>query len=715
MQLTIIGAGAIGGTIGAHLIRDGHDILFCDADAAHVDAINQRGLTICGPVENFTVQARAVLPDALPPKLTRAAVAVKSHHTAAAAELLRGRLDPDGYVVSFQNGLNTDTLAAVVGPSRVIASFVNFGADLLEPGRIMQGNVGTFRVGEPGGGISERVLELADALPYAQATGNIMGFLWGKEAYGAMLWAGAVSDLSIADSLDDPKWRPLMLAIAREVLAQAPVRPEGFDGFEPDDLEGSLDRLVTFNRQSAKSHSGIYRDLMVRKRKTEVDGQLGDLNGPLTFQTAELIRAIERGERTCEVANLELLASYEAAIRLGEPLNAVVSLLPAPARQPGGDLHGVPIAVKDLIDIAGNPRGNGNPHDMSGPAAAADAPVITALREAGADVFATTSLLEYAAGATHPDVPEARNPVDRQRTAGGSSGGSAALVGAGACPVALGTDTGGSIRIPAHYCGIVGFKPSFGAIEVARRPAARAITGSCRHPRRRRRDHRKGLRRPHRPAPAGRPAALRIAVAQPQLRHPDLQPAVAADLQEAVDRLAQDFPVTEVDGSALTEIAETFDDIFLWEAWQVHRSQVERHPERYGPETLRLLRTAATIDRASYQAACRRRDELLPAAAEVYRGADVLLTPAAPVTAPATTPPVDTPAGAREGLFTTVFNLTGAPALVLPCGSDEHGLPVGLQLSAPLHADLALLAAATLIENAIAFDPRRPAAQSGAG
>jgi 2-dehydropantoate 2-reductase len=716
VQLTIIGAGAIGGTIGAHLIRDGHDILFCDADAAHVDAINQRGLTICGPVENFTVQARAVLPDALPPKLTRAAVAVKSHHTAAAAELLRGRLDPDGYVVSFQNGLNVDALAAVVGPSRVIASFVNFGADLLEPGRIMQGNVGTFRVGEPGGGISERVLELADALPYAQATGNIMGFLWGKEAYGAMLWAGAVSDLSIADSLDDPKWRPLMLAVAREVLAQAPVRPEGFDGFEPDDLEGSLDRLVTFNRQSAKSHSGIYRDLMVRKRKTEVDGQLGDLNGPLTFQTAELIRAIERGERTCEVANLELLASYEAAIRLGEPLNAVVSLLPAPARPAlGGDLHGVPIAVKDLIDIAGNPRGNGNPHDMSGPATAADAPVITALREAGADVFATTSLLEYAAGATHPDVPEARNPVDRQRTAGGSSGGSAALVGAGACPVALGTDTGGSIRIPAHYCGIVGFKPSFGAIEVAGvQPLApsldhvgilgadvaitekvfAALTGQPR---------------------AGRPAALRIAVAQPQLRHPDLQPAVAAVLQQAADRLAQDFPVTEVDGSALTEIAETFDDIFLWEAWQVHRSQVERHPERYGPETLRLLRTAATIDRASYQAACRRRDELLPAAAEVYRGADVLLTPAAPVTAPATTPPVDTPAGEREGLFTTVFNLTGAPALVLPCGSDEHGLPVGLQLSAPLHADLALLAAATLIENAIAFGPRGPAAQSGAG
>ncbi len=715
MQLTIIGAGAIGGTIGAHLIRDGHDVLLCDADPAHVEAINQRGLTICGPVENFTVQARAVLPGALPAALARAAVAVKSHHTPAAAELLRGRLDPDGYVVSFQNGLTADALSAAVGPGRVIASFVNFGADVLEPGRIMQGNVGTFRVGEPGGGISERVLELAGALPYAQATDNIMGFLWGKEAYGAMLWAGAVSDLSIADSLEDPKWRPLMLAIAREVLAQAPVRPEGFDGFEPDDLEGSLARLVVFNQQSAKSHSGIYRDLMVRKRKTEVDGQLGDLKGPLTSLTAELIRAIERGERTCEVANLELLAAYEAAIRLGRPLHAVVSVLPAPVRRPGGDLHGVPIAVKDLIDIAGNPRGNGNPHDMRGPAAASDAPVITALREAGAEVFATTSLLEYAAGATHPDVPEARNPFDPGRTAGGSSGGSAALVGAGACAVALGTDTGGSVRIPAHYCGIVGFKPSFGAIDVAGvQPLApsldhvgilgadvaitarvfAAVTGA---------------------AAMGPWATPRVAVAQPQLEHPDIQPAVAAALREAVDRLDRAFPVTEVDGSVLAEVAGTFDDILLWEAWQLHRSQVERHPERYGPETLRLLSTAATISYGAYQAACRRRDELLPLAADVYRGADVLLTPAAPFTAPATTPPVDTPAGAMEGLFTAVFNVTGAPALVLPCGWDENGLPIGLQLSAPLHADLRLLAAASLIENALAFERRVPAARSSAG
>ena len=143
-------------------------------------------------------------------------------------------------MVSFQNGLTVDAITAVTGPGRLVASFVNFGADVLGPGQIMQGNIGTFRVGEPeGGAITPRVEELARALPYAEPTGNIMGFLWGKEAYGAMLFAGAVSPLSIAETLEDPRWRPLMLAIAREVLAQAPVAPEGFDGFEPDDLEGS--------------------------------------------------------------------------------------------------------------------------------------------------------------------------------------------------------------------------------------------------------------------------------------------------------------------------------------------------------------------------------------------------------------------------------------------------------------------------------------------
>ena len=310
MKLTIIGAGAIGGTIGAHMFRAGHDITLCDADEQYVAAIQADGLHIEGPVNEFVVDVPAITPAQLPDTIEHAIVAVKSLHTASAAALLRDRLTPDGYVLTVQNGLTADTLIDAVGADRVISSFVNFGADVLGPGRVMQGNIGTFRVGElAGGSITPRVAELADALPYAIATDNVLGYLWGKEAYGAMLWAGAVSDLSIAETLERPAYRPLMIAIAEEVLAQAPVKVESFDGFDPDDLEGSLDRLAVFNRKSAKSHSGIYRDLMVRKRKTEVDEVHKDIQGPIFDRVVEMIHDIEQGRRTCDVANLDELAA----------------------------------------------------------------------------------------------------------------------------------------------------------------------------------------------------------------------------------------------------------------------------------------------------------------------------------------------------------------------------------------------------------------------
>jgi 2-dehydropantoate 2-reductase len=313
MDITIIGAGAIGGTLGAHMIRAGHDITLCDADEAHVAAIREHGLIIEGPVNEFTVAAHALTPGELPDRIDHAIVAVKSLHTRAAAELLRDRLAPDGYVLTVQNGLTADTIVDAVGRDRVLSSFVNFGADVMAPGRILQGNVGTFRVGElDGGRITPRVLDLTGALPYAKPTDNVLGFLWGKEAYGAMLWAGAVSDLTIAEHLEDPRYRPVMIAIAREVLAQAPVRVESFDGFDPDDLEGSLGRLAEFNRNSAKQYSGIYRDLVVRKRKTEIDEVQRDITGPIFNEVARMIRDIEAGRRVNERANLDELASFVA-------------------------------------------------------------------------------------------------------------------------------------------------------------------------------------------------------------------------------------------------------------------------------------------------------------------------------------------------------------------------------------------------------------------
>lgn len=316
MKIHIIGAGAIGGTLGARMARDGHDVTLVDADEEHVRAIQEHGLHIEGPVDDFTVRVPAITPDELPASIDRAIVAVKSLHTASAAALLRDRLAPEGVVLTVQNGLTADTLVEAVGRERVLCSFVNIGADVLGPGRVLQGNVATFRVGEiDPGPITDRVREFADALPYAEATDNVLGYLWGKEVYGAMMWAGAVSDLAIAETLERPEYRPLMTALSEEVLAQAPVRVEGFDGFEPDDLPGSFDRLAAFNRRSAKTHSGIYRDLMVRKRKTEVDEVHKDIQGPIFDRVVEMIHDIEEGRRICEVANLDELASFVDRVR----------------------------------------------------------------------------------------------------------------------------------------------------------------------------------------------------------------------------------------------------------------------------------------------------------------------------------------------------------------------------------------------------------------
>jgi 2-dehydropantoate 2-reductase len=708
MQFTVIGSGAIGATVGAHLVRDAHDVLFCDVDAAHVAAMNERGLHISGPVNDFVVPARAVTPDGLPDTLEGVVlVAVKSQHTEAAVAPLRDRLASDAVVVSLQNGLTADDILPAVGAERLLVCFVNFGADYLSPGEVIQGNIGTFRIGELDGSMTERLAEIADVLPYAEATDSIFGYLWAKEAYGAMLWAGATSDLSIADSLEDPRYQPLMLAIAREVLDQAPVTPLPFDGFEPDDLPGSLARLVTFNRGSAKSHSGIYRDLAVRKRPTEVAEGLDPLAGPLTAYTAELIRAIERGERVCEVANLDLLSTLERLERLGRPLNAAVAAIPAPLRAADGPLHGVAVAVKDMIAIAGWPRGNGNPEDMAGPAETEDAPVVARLRAGGADVFALTSLLEYAAGAPHPDLPEARNPLRADRTAGGSSGGSAALVGAGVCAVALGTDSGGSIRIPAAYCGVVGFKPSYAAITVEGvSPLSptldhvgllTATVADCASVTAVLTEAGQGSDAPDTPS---RP--VRLGVLTEQLEDPRLDREVAELTWAALKRLeAAGMELTPRDAAPLAEIGELLEPILMVEAWQVHRTAMTDRPEHFGAPTRHLFEAAGRTDPQLLPQALERREQLLPTALGLCDGVDALIGPVVPYAAPELTPPIDTPEGEIEGIYTGPYNVTGQPAITIPCGTSSDGLPVAIQLAGPVGADAALLRIAAAVESAL--------------
>jgi aspartyl-tRNA(Asn)/glutamyl-tRNA(Gln) amidotransferase subunit A len=408
-------------------------------------------------------------------------------------------------------------------------------------------------------------------------------------------------------------------------------------------------------------------------------------------------RATNAADRQAWAAS-QLSAATERLERLGRPLNAVVTSIPVPLRAEDGPLLGMPIAVKDMIDVAGYPRGNGNPEDMAGPAAAVDAPVITSLRAAAADVFALAALLEYAAGAQNPDLPEARNPAKPTQTAGGSSGGSAALVGAGVCPAALGTDTGGSIRLPAHYCGVVGFKPTFGTISVigvqplsptldhvgviaedvattiAVFEAVSGIPGA---------------------APADSPT---FGVLVDQLADARLEADVHDVVVAAIERIRARVTLEDRDGRALSALNARMGDIIHYEAWKVHGAAMTERPEHFGAPTARLFAAAAHVSAEQYEGALRDRAALLPNALAVLDGVDFLIGPAAPYVAPEVSPPGDTAEGAIEGIFTQPYNMTGQPAIVIPCGETPDGLPVGLQIAGAIGSDAELLAAAAAIE-----------------
>jgi 2-dehydropantoate 2-reductase len=711
VHYVVLGCGAIGGTIAAGLARDGHDVLVCDANPDVVSAVRANGIRIEGPVENFTAAVTAVHPAELPERLDRPVlIAVKAHHTAAAAALVAGRLAGDGFVVSMQNGLNAAVLADAVGADRVVEACVNFGADAIAPGVILRGNRATLMVGETDGSITDRVRQLAADIADAQVTGTVLGYLWAKEAYGAMLAATAVSDLSIADALADPGYGPLLKEIARQVLVQAPVPPVPLDGFDPDDLDGSLQRLVEFNRGSAKTHSGIYRDLAVLHRPTEVPAILGDLAGddaPLIRRVIELIAAIEQGNRTCSRANLDLLAAYERMSRLGEPLNAVATVIGAPDRAAGGPLAGRPVAVKDIIAIAGVPTRCGSPvHDPA--PAPADATLVSRLRAAGAEVFAATQCLEYAAGFAHPAIGDTRNPVDPSKTSGGSSGGSAALVAAGVCDLAVGTDTGGSIRIPAAYCGIVGLKPSYGLVPEA---GVFPLSPRC--------DHVGTLTSTVAGTAdllavlAGRPdiagageiggSACTVGVLAAQLADPSVTPEVADALTAAVAALERGgWQVRQVQAPWLDQLARWEQTLAVIVAREAHLVHAGRDTAGYAEGTRALLDFGATVTDAQFEGALAEQAELTAGVQESMAGLDALIGPAVGYQAPEQDPPFGLGDDNAEGRFTGPYNLTGHPALSLPVPVPAGSLPVGMQFAGGRGADAALLQVAAAAERLLA-------------
>ncbi len=331
--ILIWGAGAIGGTLGAYWARAGVDVLMVDIIAEHASACSTQGLTIEGPVDNFTQVVPTVTPKQLSGNFSRCVLAVKAQHTAAAVDQLAPHLADDGFVLSAQNGLNEITLSRLLSERQTMGCFVNFGADWHAPGQILFGNRGAVVVGELDGSIRDRTREMFELLrifePDAVLTEDIWSYLWGKLGYGAMLFGTALTNDSMADNFADPARAKIWVTLGKEVMAVAHsqgVIPKGFNGFEPaafmpdapaNMAQLSIDELAEFNRHTAKTHSGIWRDLAVRKRETEVDAQIAiiaDIGKDARVDTpalrclVDLIHDIEQGRREQSFATLQKLA-----------------------------------------------------------------------------------------------------------------------------------------------------------------------------------------------------------------------------------------------------------------------------------------------------------------------------------------------------------------------------------------------------------------------
>lgn len=320
--IVIWGAGAIGGTLGAYLARAGHEVLLVDTVAEHVEACRTKGLRIFGPVAEFTQIIPAVTPAELTGRYSRIVLAVKAQATKAALPMLAPHLASDGFVFSAQNGLNELEIAEAVGAERTMGCFVNFGADWHAPGEILFGNRGAFVVGEIDGAIRDRTRAMHAICqafePDAILTTDIWSYLWGKMAYGAMLFATALNHDSMSENFADTRRMPVWLALGREVAAIALARgvtPRGFGSFEPmafapgrADADGIkvVEWLRDYTAVGAKTHSGIWRDLAVRKRKTEAEAQLmimpklaaqQGIATPALTALGGLIKDIEEGRR----------------------------------------------------------------------------------------------------------------------------------------------------------------------------------------------------------------------------------------------------------------------------------------------------------------------------------------------------------------------------------------------------------------------------------
>ncbi len=330
--LVVWGGGAIGGTIAAYWARAGIPVLLVDVVQEHVEACRGAGLAIEGKIDNFTQKVPAATPAELQGTYSRVVLAVKAQATADAVKGLLPHLSPNGFILSAQNGLNETVIAQLAGPARTMGCFVNFGADWLGPGRILYGGRGEVYVGEIDGATRPRTVEMHRLLqafePDAVLTDNIWGVLWSKLSYASMLFASSLNNDGMAGNFGDPARQAAFERLGREVLDVARARgitPVAIPCFDPAAfMEGGssaaartcLDVLAERRRDTGKTHSGFWRDLAVRKRRTEVDPLMGTVAAlakesgvatPALDLLIGLVHDIEDGRRALSMATFNLL------------------------------------------------------------------------------------------------------------------------------------------------------------------------------------------------------------------------------------------------------------------------------------------------------------------------------------------------------------------------------------------------------------------------
>ncbi|GAB4505538.1 MAG: amidase [Anaerolineales bacterium] len=423
-------------------------------------------------------------------------------------------------------------------------------------------------------------------------------------------------------------------------------------------------------------------------------------------------------------------ACYRQIERLDRLINAFITLLPQPdleANQPQGTLAGIPIAVKDLYDTQGV-RTTAGSLFFAENIPAQDAAVIQKMKDAGAIVLGKTNTHEVALGVTtvNPHYGACRNPWDTTRIAGGSSGGSAAAVAAGMCLAALGTDTGGSIRIPASLCGVVGLKPTYGRVSLR---GIFPLSWNL--------DHAGPLTRcvqdaalllqvmagydADDPSSADVPVddylanieagvkGWRIGLAVGDYIEEASAPQVLAAVRQAAHTLAEmGATLEEVEIEWLRTAALANGQMTQADGAAVHRERLINEPERFGADVRQRLETGRALTSTEYILARRTQTEVRRRSEQFFRQYDALLLPTTPIVAPAIEGEDAIQRARLLTRFTAPFNLSGLPVLSLPCGFTPDGLPIGLQIVSGPWQEAKVLRAGQAYEQASAWHNRTP-------